>query len=139
MIPGRVGREDVARLLGGIEGHADRAGRVFVALEEQGMDVLGRKRRQGVIAELITADRADDPGVSAEAGGMAGEIRRRPAEVGRVRKDVPQHFAEADEVRADDFRIHVRESVRCCPRCRRRSIPWRPGYPGPDLRSGCLG
>ena len=43
VIPGRVGGEDVARLLGGVEGHRDRAGRVIVALEEQGVDVLIRK------------------------------------------------------------------------------------------------
>ena len=33
MIPGRVGCEDVACLLGGIESHRDRAGRVLVALQ----------------------------------------------------------------------------------------------------------
>lgn len=107
MIPGRVGREDVARLLGGIEGHRDRAGRVFISLEEQGVDVLGRKGSQGLVAQLVPADSADDPGIAPEAGGMAGEVRRGATKVSRVRKDVPQHFAEADEVRADDFGIHI--------------------------------
>ena len=32
---------------------------------------------------------------------MAGKVGRGAAEMGRVRKDVPQHFAEADEVRAE--------------------------------------
>jgi hypothetical protein len=139
MIPGWFGREDIARLLGGIEGHCDRARRVFFALEEQGVDVLRRKGGQSLIAQLIAPHRADHPGVTSEAGGVAGEIRRSTAEVGRVRKDVPQHFAEADEVRADDFRIHVRESGRCFPRCPCRSTPWPAGCRGRCPRSDSPG
>ena len=107
MIPGRVGGEDVTRLLGGIEGYRDRAGWVFVTLEEQGVDVLRRKRSERLIAQLIAADRTDDPRVPAEAGGMAGEIGRCAAEVGRIWKDVPEDLPEADDIRADDFWIHL--------------------------------
>ena len=80
---------------------------MIVALEEQGVDVLGRKGGQGAVAQLIASDRAHDPGVAAESRGMAGEVGGGSAEMGLVRKDVPQHLAEADDVGADDFRIHV--------------------------------
>ena len=43
VIPGGIGGEDVARLLGRIEGHRDRSGLVFVALKQERVDVLRRK------------------------------------------------------------------------------------------------